>query len=132
MRIGLAPLAFALALVSFGPAAAQESADPEKLSLEQNMLLRCSAAFALVAARQEQGDEAFAHYPAMDVRGKEYFVQAGARLMDELGWSEEILAARMQGAVVQLVEAADASGDRMRHLDDVMGPCLLSLDASGI
>src|SRR5690606_23185956 len=69
------------------PAAAQDVA--RGLTLEHRMLLRCSAAFALVAHGQERGDAAMLGYPAVAAQGREYFVLAMARVMDETGMGRE-------------------------------------------
>jgi hypothetical protein len=53
------------------------------LSLEHRMLLRCSAAFALIANRQSAGEAEALAFPPIAARGREYFVRASARVMDE-------------------------------------------------
>src|SRR5690606_9992904 len=75
-------LACFAALVFAGPAAAQVAAPPQ-LTLEHKMLLRCSAAFALIAYRQEAGHAEVQQYPPLKQRGSEFFVRASARVMDE-------------------------------------------------
>ena len=73
-----------LALALFAvPASAQQPARPA-MSLEQQMLLRCSAAFAIVADQQARGLASAGAYPPMAQRGREFFVRSSARLMDEL------------------------------------------------
>lgn len=71
------------------PLAAQESQPPAPaaphLSLEQRMLLRCSAAFALAANRQGAGEAWALAYPPLAERGSEFFAVATARLADETG-----------------------------------------------
>ena len=49
-------IAVVLAALLAAPAAAQVPPPPSQLTLEHRMLLRCSAAFALVAYRQGTGD----------------------------------------------------------------------------
>ncbi|MXO70179.1 hypothetical protein [Alteraurantiacibacter buctensis] len=78
------------ALLLAAPLAAQESPPAEapaqpQLSLEQRMLLRCSAAFALTANRQGSGEAWALAYPPLAERGSEFFAVATARLADETG-----------------------------------------------
>ncbi|MEO5707731.1 MAG: hypothetical protein ABIT10_06810 [Alteraurantiacibacter sp.] len=73
------------------PAHAQDTtpvpppAPPPQLSLEQRMILRCSAAFALVANRQQSGESWALDYPPLATRGREFFVRGTAQLSDETG-----------------------------------------------
>ena len=86
--------------------------------------IRCSAAFALVAERQRQGDEAALVYPPVGERGREFFVRTGARLMDETGMTRDAVEARLRTqAGVILAEGS---------LDEIMPACLMLLDASGL
>jgi hypothetical protein len=121
----------ALACLSLAaaPAAAQ---DAKPLSLEQRMLLRCSAVFAIVAGEQQRGLASASAYPPLAQRGREYFVQASARLMDELPLSREQLTARLQAEVAALESGSTQAGDRAKFIDSVMQPCLVGLDASGL
>ena len=111
----LIPLALAAVAV---PAAAQEApADPlPELSLDQRMLARCSAAFALIAEGQANGNAAALRYPPMREAGSEFFVRAGARLMDEAGLTRAQLTALLQAEA----QALWAEGT----LEDVMPACL--------
>lgn len=106
-------LPFAL-IVLPGTAMAQE-AEPD-LTLEQRMLVRCSAAFALVANGQENGNEAALTYPDVRQSGREFFVRSSARLMDEAGLTREQVAALLS-------EAAQDIWDN-GSLDAVMPACL--------
>ena len=125
MRRFLPLAALALAV----PAAAQ---DAKPLTLEQTMLLRCSAMFAVVAKEQERGVPAAGAYPPMQQRGKEYFVRAGARLMDELGLTPQQFAARVSVQVDALASEARGAPDSKVYLAGVMQACLAALDASGL
>jgi hypothetical protein len=75
-------LAFLAAALLTAPTSAQVTPPPQ-LSLEHRMLLRCSAAFALIAYRQDAGDASAQQYPPLKQRGSEFFVRASARVMDE-------------------------------------------------
>ncbi len=77
------------AVLLAAPLAAQEAAPAPaavpQLSLEQRMLLRCSAAFALTANRQAAGEAWALAYPPLADRGGEFFAVATAQLADETG-----------------------------------------------
>ena len=97
---------------------------PSPLPADQQGALRCSAAFALIAERQRQGDEAALEYPPLGERGREFFVQSGARLMDDAGLTRETIALRMRVEANRIIEEGS--------LDEIMPPCLLLLEASGL
>lgn len=111
-------LAFALIAA---PLAASAQTPPPQLSLDHRMLVRCSAAFAIVANGQENGNEATMRYPDMAQRGREFFVRASARVMDEAGLDRSQIQAALSA------EARDIRDNR--SLDDVMPVCLTLLPA---
>lgn len=114
-------LPFVVAALIAAPAATQPT---PQLSLEHRMLLRCSAAFALVATRQAAGDpEAMAHPPLKD-RGTEFFVRASARVMDEGGLDR----AQIAQALTAEARTLAAPG----ALEPMMPACLAALDAAGL
>ena len=115
------------------PVAAQTPASPppaeqqdgaQALSLEHRMLLRCSAAFALMAHRQSTGDAAAQAYPPLQERGQEFFVRASARVIDEAGLGREAVTAALTAEALELQE-----GDALQQ---VMPACLSALDAAGL
>lgn len=108
---------FASTLAAAAPAMPQ-------LNLQQQASLRCGAAFAVIAIRQDRGDAAVKGWPAMHPRGKEFFVRAGARLMDETGLTREQLG-------TLFAAEAEAFKDE-KKLAEAMPGCLLLLDVSGI
>lgn len=115
------------------PAAAQQPRpEAAPMSLEQTMLLRCSAVFALVAGDQQRGVQAALAYPPLAERGREFFVRAGARLMDERHLSREQLEAAMRAEVAALQDSSAKSADPARFIDGVMQPCLGALEVSGL
>lgn len=83
-------------LLAAAPLLAQNPAAPPPLSLEQRMLLRCSAALAMAANRQAAGDPAFASLPPLATRGRAFFVVSAARVMDETGQDRAALAALLE------------------------------------
>ena len=114
-----------LALLAVIPAAmAQDTAPEPKLNAEQSATLRCAAAFAIVSHGQQLGNEQALEYPELGERGREFFVRAGARLMDELGLDRQGIQALVSAEAQQLWDE-DAIGD-------VMPACLMLLDASGV
>ncbi len=115
------PLPIILAALLAAPVSAQV-APPPQLSLEHRMLLRCSAAFALVAHRQATGDASVQQYPPLKERGSEFFVRASARVMDE---------ARLDRDAIS--EALRLEANSLLHggtLAAIMPVCLSALEAS--
>lgn len=104
---------FPLAVIAFAisvPLMAQDAA--AKLTLEHRMLLRCSSAFAIIAHGQGKGDPEALAYPPMEETGREFFVRASARVMDEAGLDRVTLerelsvqaqAMRVSGQVTQIM-----------------------------
>ena len=90
-----------------------------QLSLEQRMLARCSAAFSIVAAGQDNANAEALRYPDVRTSGREFFVRAGARLMDETGMDREQLSALLSAEAQQLWDDDT--------LDEVMPACLALL-----
>lgn len=115
----IASLAAMLALLA-APLSAQSGAP---LSLEHRMLLRCSAAFALVSARQDAGDAEALAFPPLKERGREFFVRASAKVMDEARLDRATLAEAMRREAEAVMEGA---------LGRIMPPCLDALTASGL
>lgn len=121
MKSLLAPLA----LLVLSPAAvAQEPSAAPQLTAQQSATLRCSAAFAIIAQGQVNGNAAALAYPPMKERGREFFVRSAARLMDEHTLD--------RGAIQDLVarQAQDLADEGA--VEEVMPACLMMLDASGI
>ena len=122
-----------LALVAAAPAQdSAPSAPGPTLGPDQVVLLRCSAAFALIAGDQARGAAPATAYPAMGTRGKEVFVRASAELMDYAHLTREQVQALVQQQVDQLQRGSAAAKDPKAYLDQVMQPCLETLTASGL
>jgi hypothetical protein len=94
------------ALLLATPLAAQEPAPTPApaLSLEQRMLLRCSAAFALVSNRQQSSEDWALAYPPLDLTGRDFFVEASASLLDETQMSEDALEQLLRAEAQQLLD----------------------------
>lgn len=100
------------------------SAAPPVLSQENRALLRCSAAFALVANGQANGDAQAKKWPDVTIRGREFFVRAMAQLMDATGLDRAGIT-----ALADREARALAAGD---EVGKIMPSCLLMLEASGV
>jgi len=114
----------ALGLQAASPAPTEGSQASVKLSIPAQAGLRCSAAFALISYGQENGNEASLQWPAIDPRGREYFVQTLARIMDETGLDRDAAADLVEAEAQRLLDEDE--------LDSVMPSCLALLDSSGI
>ncbi|WOE75666.1 hypothetical protein [Alterisphingorhabdus coralli] len=115
------------------PAAASEepSATTEiaPLTLEQKTDVRCAAAFATIAVQQQRGVPSSASYPSMEPRGREFFVDVGARLIEETGRSREQVQALFTAEAEVFQKAARDKDDPNSAVDAIMTPCLFRLDA---
>lgn len=116
----LAPVLVAALALQAAPAPV--APDPAPLSQENRALVRCAAAFALVAQGQVAGDPPAKAWPDLSVRGREFFVRAMAQLMDETGRDRAGIAALANAEA----QALTTSGD----LHKVMPSCLLMLEAA--
>lgn len=105
------------------PATAQ-APTPPTLTLEQRMLLRCSAAFALVANRQAAGDREAQAYAVPADKAREFFVRSSAQVMDEAKLDEAAIAQALRREAEDLLKPG--------ALAAIMPPCLAALNASGI
>lgn len=115
-----AGLAAGLPLAS-GRSAAQDQAAPPPLNLEQRMLLRCAAAFALGARAQEDGVARARAWPPLAERGREFFVLASAQVMDQAGLDRAAVSSRLFAEAQQIVNT--------NTLAQIMPVCLPMLDA---
>lgn len=123
-RAFILSLAACIAMAPPAAVAQQPSPPSSSLSLEQQTLLRCSAAFAIGARRQAEGDPQALGWPPLAERGSEYFVRASAKVMDEAGLTREAIIQALSGEARALGEAG--------ALERVMPACLLSLESSGL
>ena len=118
------PIAVALSLALTAPAAAQQARPAPQLTNEQRTLLHCAATFALVSGRQHAKDPQALAFPDITERGREYFIEAMAQLMDEAGLDRD--------AVKSLVAQEAAGLQDAAVLYKQMPACLASLQASGL
>ncbi len=92
------------------------------LTLAQQTSLRCSAAFAMIAAGQAKGEAESLAFQPIGQRGREYFVRVAAQMMDETGATREQLQAML------LREASAIRNEGPKSLSGLMPPCLVLLD----
>jgi hypothetical protein len=112
-----------VALLVAAPLGARDiPAPPPPLTIARQTSLRCSAAFAMVAAGQAKGEADALAFPPLAKRGREYFVRVAARLMDETGFTREQL------QVLMLREATAIRAEGPKSLTALMPPCLMLLD----
>ncbi len=128
-------IAFAMtliALTSFAlPATAQDQpSNGMNLSAQDQAAVRCSAAFAIIATEQQKGVQSAMGYPPMAWRGRAYFVNTGAQLMERYALTRDQLRSLMEGAATALQGAAAQAGNPDATIAAVMPPCLTLLDAS--
>ncbi len=92
------------------------TAQPNVVDLDT--ALRCSAAFGIVASEQARGvGTARTDYPALNQRGREFFVQTGARLMDAQKLDRPAMQQRLLAEVAKLqseVAAASRPGGQFQ------------------
>lgn len=118
------PIALFMAALSMAaPATAQDAV------VDLDTALRCSAAFGIVAAEQQRAGPARMGYPPLAERGREFFVQTGARLMDERKLTREQVQSQLQEEVARL-QADSATDGGAGFRKSVMPSCLALLDAT--
>lgn len=125
------PFLAAVVLAALSPAAHAQP-DPAapfdpasvRLTLQNQALLRCSAAFALVSYGQENGNLAALAWPRLDPRGQEFFVRSLARLMDDTGLDRDQVSVLASREAQRLLDE--------NQVDAVMPACLAMLEASNL
>jgi hypothetical protein len=127
MRLPLILAAGALAVT-----APLVAADGPELTPEQATQLRCAAAFGLIASEQARGIESALEYPPLGERGKEYFVQVSAALMDAHSLSRDGVSALVNAQVEEIQKEAMMSDDPAAHMQKTMTSCFVLLEASGL
>jgi hypothetical protein len=108
------------ALLAMVPAslAAQPVADDDGM-------LRCAAAFAIVAGEQQQGLASANAWPAMEGRAREFFVQTIAARMERDALDRAAAASLARGAVDRLqADRSAAAPGSAAYFAAVMDRCL--------
>ena len=103
------------------------------LPVDAQAHFRCGILFAVVAGGQEAGDERALVYPAMEPRGKEFFVRQVAGLMEGETLDRRAIDAMARASARDYVNERD---QEVRVNEDkvaaAMPPCLSLLEASGL
>lgn len=122
-------LAVALAAA---PLAAQTPAPAPlpRLTLAHQTALRCSTAFALVAADQARGVPYAAAYPPLGKRGREFFVRSTAKLIDDTGATRAQVTELTRRSLADLQSELARAPSRAAALGGMMRPCLSILDSA--
>jgi len=98
------------------------------------MLLRCSAAFAMVARWQQGGRPEVQKYPPLEERGKEFFVRASAKVMDEAKLDRDAIEQALLAEAGSFLPEGQMSPERapevFARIDAIMPVCLSALEAS--
>ena len=116
------------ASLALSPVAAAQTQGPV---VDLDTALRCSALFGIIAAEQQRGvASSLATYPPMNQRGREFFVQTGARLMDEQKLTREQAQLRFKFEVEKLQAEVMAAPDPTATARTIAAPCLALLDAT--
>ena len=123
-------LALALAKPAIAPPPAAAAGEPpatasrsSKITSEDRAALRCSAAFAIVGARQS-AQSGQSQWPEINKRGREFFVVALAGLMDKRGLDR----AALEREVMREAQNLTQNG----QVDSIMPACMLMLEAAGL
>lgn len=125
-RLALALAALALPLTA--PVAAQSvQAAPADSAGD----LRCAAAFAILAGRQDRGEAAAMALPALGTAGREYFVRVLAARMDADSLDRTAVAALAQGEVARIQSESAAAADPDRFFAELVNNCLPRLAIAG-
>ena len=124
-----AAAAAAAALLALAvPAQSASPASPPLVELAA--AVRCAALFGIVAGEQARGVTDAQRFPPLAARGREFFVQTGARLMDAEGLDRAAMQARMQAEVGRIQTESAAAPDARAYVDAAMQPCLALLDTT--
>ena len=99
------------------------AAKPVTLTQEDRASLRCSAAFAIVGARQGGADGGNLS-SEINQRGREFFVVTLAGIMDERGLDRVAIEREVRSEASKLLKSGE--------VDTIMPACLLMLQAAGL
>ncbi len=121
----------AAALASAALAAQTPAPAPlPRLTLAHQTALRCSTAFAVVAADQAKGLPYAAAYPPLGQRGREFFVRTTAKLIDDTGATRAQVTELARRSLADFQAGLARAPSRAAALDAVMRPCLSILDSA--
>lgn len=119
----------AIAVPQAAPHAAPHAATAQPSVVDLDTALRCSAAFGIVAQQQaSSAGPALTDYPPLNQRGREFFVQTAARLMDARQLGRPAVQQRFIAEVAKLRSETSAAADPAASFKAIMTPCLAVLD----
>ncbi len=116
-------------LVGFAAIAVPHVAAAQPSVVDLDTALRCSAAFGIVAQEQASGaGSTRTDYPPLNQRGREFFVQTAARLMDVEQLGRPAVQLRLHAEVAKIKSEVSAAADPAARFKAIMTPCLSILD----
>ncbi len=113
-----------LLMMQAAPNAAPAPYQPVNLNAQERASLRCSLTFALISARQDEGNPEALQWPLLEDRGQEFFVQTIARIMQNHNLDNEQVGKLLGEHMSQLASPAE--------LETIMPACLTLLETSGL
>ena len=114
-------------LLSPAALAAQEApVGLAQLEPAERLALRCGVAFGMIAEGQARGDPRASEYPAMQTRGREFFVRNTAALMEKRSLTQE------QARRLSFDTLIEITSEGIEAREAMMPTCLRLLDESGL
>lgn len=92
--------------------------------------VNCAVVFGVIASEQQRGAPGADRFPPLAERGKEFFVQVGARLIDEQRLTRDQARARFEARAMTVQGDLAAAPDPAARLREIAVPCLTLLDAA--
>ncbi|WP_374528930.1 hypothetical protein [Novosphingobium sp.] len=117
----------AAAVIAAAPLSAVH-AEPAVVDLDT--AVNCAVVFGIIASEQQRGAPGADAYPPLAERGKEFFVQVGARLIDEQHLNQDQAREYFQSRAKSLQNELASASDPKQRLDALAGPCINLLDAA--
>lgn len=116
--------AAAMAAAPISPAYAQP------VPVDLDTAVTCAVVFGIIASEQQRGVPGADRYPPLAGRGKEFFVQIGARLIDERHLERDQARGQFEARANSLQADLAAAPDPKARLGELASPCLVLLDAT--
>lgn len=120
-------LAAAMALTLVAPMSA--TAQPAPAMPDLDAQVRCAALFAIVAAEQNRKAPGSDRYPALQERGRDFFVSTGLRLIRERQMAEGQIEPYFRAQISVIQQDFGKADSPQARTDAEMAVCLKMLDA---